>query len=46
MRGLPSEDVVRIQDDIVGGLWTTLDHPSRLVRKAAVVCRNQWFIVN
>jgi hypothetical protein len=45
MRGLPTDVVVRLKDDVVAGLWSTLDHPSLEVRKAAVICRNQWFIV-
>ena len=44
MRGLPMDVALRIRDDVLSGLWTTLDHPSRKVRQACVVCRNQWFV--
>ena len=45
MRGLSPDVVVRLREKIVSGLWSTLDHPSKSVRRAAVVCRNQWYVV-
>jgi hypothetical protein len=45
MRGLPTDIVTRVRQDVLSGLWSTLDHPSKMVRRACVVCRNQWFVV-
>ena len=45
LRKLPPQVVVRLKTQILGGLWETLDHPSKAARRAAVVARNHWFLV-
>ncbi len=42
---LPYSSVYPLRLVVVNGLGPVLDDPKRAVRKAAVRCRNEWFVL-